>query len=122
MISSLGSINWLEWFTELRAMIYLLSASLLEKDMEKDTESHPDGGDARGEVYREGQNLQELAELAPLPAHPRVLSPRSSSHPVLGDFYGGFIMSAGGIISSISNPSPLSGDLARGRGVGGGRG
>ena len=40
----------LEWLTQLRKTVYLLFISLLYKDMIKDKDEHPNGGDTPGKV------------------------------------------------------------------------
>lgn len=46
MTPFLGLIHLLEQCTELRKMVFLMFTNLLEKDMIKDTDEHPDSIDA----------------------------------------------------------------------------
>ena len=45
MTSSLGSINWLQWLTELRETFQSLDYQFIIKGIIKDTDEQPDGRD-----------------------------------------------------------------------------
>ena len=88
MTSSSGLINLLEWFTELREMLYLLDYWFIRKGCQELRNSQME--EVQRARYREGvRNVHALS--ATLPAPPRVHQPRRSLYPVLLGFYKGFI-------------------------------
>ena len=80
--TSLGLINFLEWFTELREIFYLLDYWFMIKGYNT--------GTARWKRCPR-QGMREGQRDSMLPEFPHVHQTGSSPNPILGCFYGGFI-------------------------------